>query len=226
MDTVIIVAGGSGNRFKSIIPKQFLNLASKPVLMHTIEAFFNYNPSLQIILVLPKQHVDYWKNLCEKNEFNIKHKIVWGGNTRFHSVKNALDTLNLSSDLVAIHDGVRPLVSKETIKRCFLKAKQTGNAIPGIPPHDSVRQVTENTNYIIDRSLLQLIQTPQVFRIDKLKQAYEQDYHETFTDDASVLEMNGEKINLVEGNRENIKITNKIDLIIAETLIKFTHSGE
>ncbi len=219
MDTVIIVAGGSGNRFKSNIPKQFVKLLGKPVLMRTIEVFFNYDPSLQIILVLPKQHTNYWKNLCEKHDFNIKHKIVWGGNTRFHSVKNALDTLNPLSDLVAIHDGVRPLVSEETIKRCFSKAKQTGNAIPGIPPHDSVRQITENTNHIIDRSLLQLIQTPQVFRIDKLKQAYKQDYREIFTDDASVLEMNGEKINLVEGNRENIKITNKIDLIIAETLM-------
>jgi 2-C-methyl-D-erythritol 4-phosphate cytidylyltransferase len=219
MNTTIIVAGGSGNRFKSNIPKQFLELSGKPVLMRTIEVFFNYDPSMQIILVLPELHTDYWKSLCKKHKFIIKHKIVWGGNTRFHSVKNALDPLKPSSDLVAIHDGVRPLVSKETIKRCFSKAKQTGNAIPGIPPHDSVRQITENTNHIIDRSLLQLIQTPQVFRIDKLKQAYEQDYREIFTDDASVLEMNGEKINLVQGNRENIKITNKIDLIIAETLM-------
>lgn len=225
MDTVIIVAGGAGSRFKSKIPKQFLSLLGKPVLMHTIEAFFNYNHSLQIILVLPKQHTDYWKNLCKNYKFNIKHKIVWGGNTRFHSVKYALDTLESSASLVAIHDGVRPLVSKQTIKRCFFKAKQTGNAIPGIPPHDSVRQITENNNYIINRSLLKLIQTPQVFRIDNLKKAYEQDYREIFTDDASVLEMWGEKINLVDGNKENIKITHDIDLIIAESLIKKIQAG-
>ncbi len=220
MNNVIIVAGGSGKRFKSNIPKQFLELSGKAILMHTIEVFFNYNTSLQIILVLPEQHINYWKNLCKKYNFKIKHKIVLGGNTRFHSVKNALDTLPSSDNLVAIHDGVRPLVSTATIKRCFAKAKKTGNAIPAIPPHDSVRLVNDNTNRIIDRSSLLLIQTPQVFRIDKLKQAYSQDYREIFTDDASVLETLGEKIYPVEGNRENIKITSNIDLVIAKALIK------
>ncbi|MCF6240663.1 MAG: 2-C-methyl-D-erythritol 4-phosphate cytidylyltransferase [Bacteroidales bacterium] len=220
MDTVIIVAGGSGKRFKSDIPKQFLELSGKPVLMRTIEVFFRYKSSLQIILVLPKQHIEFWKDLCEKYEFNIRHKIVQGGKTRFHSVKNALNTVDRLDNLVAIHDGVRPLVSQETINRCFFKAKESGNAIPCIPPHDSVRQISENTNHIIDRSLLRLIQTPQVFHTNILKQAYNQEYKEVFTDDASVLESLGEKIFLVEGNRENIKITNNIDLIIAEALFK------
>ncbi len=220
MNNVIIVAGGSGKRFKSKIPKQFLELSGKAILMQTIEVFFNYDTSLQIILVLPEQHIEYWKNLCKKYNFKINHKIVLGGNTRFHSVKNALDTIPVSDNLVAIHDGVRPLVSTATIERCFAKAKKTGNAIPAIPPHDSVRLINKNTNRIINRSSLLLIQTPQVFRIDKLKQAYSQDYREIFTDDASVLETFGEKIYLVEGNRENIKITSNIDLVIAKALIK------
>lgn len=219
MNYVIIVAGGSGKRFKSKIPKQFIELSGKPILMRTIEVFFKYDDSLQIILVLPEQHIDYWNNLCKKYDFKTQHKIVLGGITRFHSVKNALDTIPVSENLVAIHDGVRPLVSNASIKRCFAKAKKTGNAIPAVPPHDSVRLVKGNTNRIIDRSLLQLIQTPQVFRINKIKQAYSQDYLEIFTDDASVLELFGEKIYLVEGNRENIKITSNIDLIIAEALI-------
>ncbi len=218
MNTVIIVAGGSGNRFKSEIPKQFIELNGKPILMHSIIAFYKYQKGIEIILVLPEQQLDFWYSLCEKYNFKIKHRIVHGGKTRFESVKNGLETVKLSQNLIAIHDGVRPLVSQNTIDCCFQQAKIFGNAIPAILPVDSVRQVSNNANIPIDRSKLRLIQTPQVFKIKILKKAYEQKYTENFTDDASVLEAIGEKINLVEGNRENIKITNRIDLIIAEAI--------
>jgi len=218
MNTVIIVAGGSGNRFKSEIPKQFIELNGKPILMHSIIAFYKYQEDIEIILVLPEQQLDFWYSLCEKYNFKIKHRIVHGGKTRFESVKNGLETVKLSQNLIAIHDGVRPLVSQNTIESCFQQAKIFGNAIPAILPVDSVRQVSNNANIPIDRSKLRLIQTPQVFKINILKKAYEQKYTKNFTDDASVLEAFGEKINLVEGNRENIKITNRIDLIIAEAI--------
>lgn len=220
MNTVIIVAGGAGSRFKSDIPKQFVELKGIPILMHSINAFYKYQKDIEIILVLPEQQLDFWYALCEKFDFKIKHRIVHGGKTRFESVKNGLDTVNPSQKLIAIHDGVRPLVSQNTVENCFRVAKIYGNSIPAIPPVDSVRQVFGNTNSYIDRSKLRLIQTPQVFKDDILKKAYEQKYKESFTDDASVIEAMGEDIKLVEGNRENIKITNNIDLAIAEALFK------
>ena len=221
MNTVVIVAGGSGSRFKSKIPKQFLELNKKPVLMHSIKAFYDFDKHLDIILVIPAEQEYFWKNLCNKYHFNIKHRIVFGGASRFHSVKNALDTLKPSQNLVAVHDGVRPLVSRQTIRHCFNQAAKTGNAIPALPPNDSIREIlNEDNNRALDRSKLRLIQTPQVFRIDLLKKAYACEYRETFTDDASVLEASVEKIYLVEGNRENIKITTAIDLEIAHVLIK------
>ncbi|RLD82834.1 MAG: 2-C-methyl-D-erythritol 4-phosphate cytidylyltransferase [Bacteroidetes bacterium] len=218
MNTVIIVAGGSGNRFKSEIPKQFIELNEKPILMHSIIAFYKYHNNIEIIVVLPKPQIDYWHSLCKKHNFNIKHRVVNGGKTRFESVKNGLYTIKQSQNLIAIHDGVRPLVNQNTIERCFKEAEISGNAIPTILPVDSVRQISKDTNISIDRSKLSLIQTPQVFKIDILKKAYKQKYKESFTDDASVIEEMGEKINLVEGNRENIKITNSIDLVMAEAL--------
>lgn len=220
MNSVIIVAGGSGSRFKSEIPKQFIELNGKPILMHSITAFYKYQENIEIIVVLPEHQVDYWHSLCKKHNFKIKHKVENGGKTRFESVKNGLDTVKNSQNLIAIHDGVRPLVSENTIERCFREAEISGNAIPAILSVDSVRQVSIETNFPIDRSKLRLIQTPQVFKIDILKKAYRQKYKNSFTDDASVVEAMCEKINLVEGNRENIKITNKIDLVIAKALFE------
>ena len=219
---VIIVAGGSGRRMVAEIPKQFLLLNGKPVLMHTCETFYSFDPSLSLIIVLPAEHIATWETLCNTHSFTIPHRIVEGGPERFYSVRNALRTIHPDESLVAIHDGVRPLVSHETIQTAFDAALNYGNAIPVIPVIESVREQTSTENHIIDRSKLQLIQTPQVFKSSLICKAYEQDYSSTYTDDASVLEKMGEKIVLTKGNPENIKITRSIDLIIAEALINHT----
>jgi len=218
--TVIIVAGGSGSRMKSEIPKQFLLLNDKPILQHTIEKFYLYNSEIEIIVVLPQEHIEYWKSLCLQNNFEIKHKIVKGGQERFYSVKNAVDSIQ-KTDFVAIHDGVRPFVDLETIKICFETAFNLGNAIPAINSTNSVRIIDEkNTNSQIDRNKVKLIQTPQVFNFEILKNAYNQDYTKEFTDDASVVEKLGVKINLTDGKNTNIKITSPEDLIFGEIILK------
>jgi 2-C-methyl-D-erythritol 4-phosphate cytidylyltransferase len=217
---VIIVAGGSGRRMDAEIPKQFLLLNGKPVLMHTCDTFYRFDPSLSFIIVLPAIHIATWETLCKTHSFTIPHHIVEGGPERFYSVRNALQAIHHDENLVAIHDGVRPLVSHETIQTAFDTAYKYGNATPVIPVIESVREQSSTENHIIDRSILQLIQTPQVFKCSLICKAYEQDYSSTFTDDASVLEKMGEKIVLTKGNPENIKITRPIDLIIAEALIK------
>jgi 2-C-methyl-D-erythritol 4-phosphate cytidylyltransferase len=214
----IIVAGGSGQRMKSAIPKQFIEIAGKPVLMHTIEKFYRYDPEMPLIVVLPEIHIPLWEDMCLNHHFSIPHQVTHGGETRFHSVQNGLACIP-QTGLVAIHDGVRPLVSLETIGRCFDMAAEKGNAIPCIPVHETVREENGLANRMIDRSHLKLIQTPQVFSITQLKRAYEQSYDPSFTDDASVLEQIGEKIVLVEGNRENIKVTEPVDLIFAKGLL-------
>jgi 2-C-methyl-D-erythritol 4-phosphate cytidylyltransferase len=218
---VIIVAGGKGNRFKSELPKQFFQLGDKPILMHTIKAFFKYEPRLEIIVVLPSDQIDFWKELCLKYKFNITHKVVAGGKARFHSVKNGLALID-KNGIVGIHDGVRPLIDKQTIKNCYLIAEQRGNAIPVVDLVDSVRKVNENgSNKMVDRSKYKLIQTPQVFKNELILAAYSQEYRNSFTDDASVLEAyDNSIINLVEGNRQNIKITTPEDLIYAEATLK------
>lgn len=216
---VIIVAGGIGKRMNSEIPKQFLILNNLPVLMHSMLKFYNYDKLIEIIIVLPQQQIDYWKSLCKFHNFKIKHRIVVGGETRFHSSKNAIDTIN-EKCLVAIHDGVRPLVSLDTINRCFDIARSEGNAIPIINLVDSIRKVEKDTHYPVNRDEIVKCQTPQVFDSDILKEAFKQEYSSEFTDDAIVVEKLRYKINLVEGNKENIKITNKQDLAIAESLIK------
>ncbi len=213
----LIVAGGRGSRMGTDIPKQYLEIAGKPVLMHTIERFFTYDKSVKFIIVLPGDQLMLWDELQLKYSFNIPHEIVKGGEARFFSVKNGLEAID-SQGLVAIHDGVRPLVSIDTIKRCFETAEKLGNAIPVISPADTLRIVTHGSNAPVDRMQIKLIQTPQVFRTDLIKKAYQQDYLPEFTDDATVLEKLGETINLVEGNRENIKLTNPEDLIIAQSL--------
>ncbi|MBK8883995.1 MAG: 2-C-methyl-D-erythritol 4-phosphate cytidylyltransferase [Bacteroidales bacterium] len=215
---VVIVAGGSGKRMGAEIPKQFLELAGRPVLMHTIERFKAFNESIEIITVLPENQLRHWISLQKKYSFSIPQTIVRGGSTRFHSVKNGLKFVNLPG-LVAIHDGVRPFVSLDTIARCFSAAEELGNAIPSISPVESLRILTENGNKPVDRFHVKQIQTPQVFVAELIKKAYQQDYKPEYSDDATVLEDMGVKINLIEGNRENIKITNPEDLLISNALL-------
>jgi 2-C-methyl-D-erythritol 4-phosphate cytidylyltransferase len=216
--TVIIVAGGTGKRMQADIPKQFIELKSKPILMHTIEVFVKYNHHINIIVVLPENQMVVWKQMCEEHNFNIVHQTIAGGATRFDSVKNGLE-LAPDEGLVAVHDGVRPLVSVQTIHRCFEMAERTGTAIPVIDIVESIRKVKENDNEAVDRNLYKAVQTPQVFEAQILKAAYRQDYVPTFTDDASVVEAFGHKISIVEGNKENIKITTPLDLEIGELFL-------
>lgn len=216
---VIIVAGGSGKRMGTDLPKQFIEVAGKPILMHTIERFFSFDTVIKIILVLPESQHEYWNQQCLTSNFNIPHQVCKGGVERFYSVKNGLDCI-ADDGLVAIHDGVRPLVSFETIKHCYEKAGEKYAAIPVIPATESIRKIKNEENKAVNRSYYFMVQTPQVFSIDLLKKAYQQDFDCTFTDDASVVERLGQKIHLVEGNPENIKITRPMDLIIAEALLK------
>jgi len=217
---VIIVAGGTGKRMGTEIPKQFLLLQGKPVLMHTIKAFFHYDKKINIVLALPKEYFNEWAELCKQYNFTIKHCIAAGGETRFHSVKNGLEQIKETDCLIAVHDGVRPMVSNEVIKRVFEVAEEKGTAIPCVVVNDSLRMLTEKYSKPINRNTIRAIQTPQCFRSDLLKRAYEQEYEDYFTDDATVIENFGCKIYLVEGNIKNIKITTPFDLKIAEALMK------
>ena len=213
----IIVAGGSGSRMQADIPKQFMKLCGKPVLMHSIMAFSDAFDHIRIIVALPLSQIEYWKELCRHHSFKLPHVIAEGGVTRFHSVKNGLSLLP-EEGLVAIHDGVRPLVSRKTITACFREAASYGNAIPVTPAIDSVRELSGETSRMLNRSVLRLVQTPQVFDIALLKKAYEQEYTPAFTDDASVFEKAGHTIRLTDGNIENMKITTPNDLVVAEAL--------
>ena len=217
----IIVAGGKGERMNADVPKQFLEIHGKPILMHTLEAFINFDASLQLILVLPAAQFELWETLCKKHALNIPHQIVAGGQTRFQSVKNGLDAVKVPA-IVAIHDGVRPLVSKETISRCFDAAAKFGAAIPTMDSIESIRFVDASGSKSVDRNAYKMVQTPQVFDAELLKKAYEQEFSVLFTDDASVVEAMGIKVQLVDGNRENIKITTEFDLIVAERLLELT----
>ncbi|MDR0232572.1 MAG: 2-C-methyl-D-erythritol 4-phosphate cytidylyltransferase [Dysgonamonadaceae bacterium] len=217
---IIIVAGGKGTRMGAEIPKQFLILNDKPVLIHTIESFFNYDKTIKIILVLPEEQQNYWNELCAKFDFKINHQIVSGGETRFHSVKNGLDTITEKDVIIGIHDGVRPLVSKDVIGRCFDKAAEKGVAFPVIPVVETLRKKTEKGSITVNRADYCLVQTPQVFNSEIIKKAYQQEFSDTFTDDVSVVESLSEySVYEVEGARENIKITTPVDLIIAESII-------
>jgi 2-C-methyl-D-erythritol 4-phosphate cytidylyltransferase len=216
---VIIVAGGKGLRMQTDIPKQFIELQGKPILMYTLEVFHRYDASIQLVLVLPFSQINFWKKLCLKYSFNLPHRIVSGGSTRYYSVRNGLDTIHESA-LVAIHDGVRPFVSIQTIDRCFVEAEKNGSAIPVLDLEESIRQITEDGNHSVNRSSYKIVQTPQVFTTEILNKAYKQPFSPFFTDDASVVEASGAKICLVDGNKENIKITTGFDLILAETILK------
>lgn len=216
---VIIVAGGSGSRMGTEIPKQFLELKGKPIIMHTIQVFYDYDPLCRIILVLPSSQQEYWSDLCLTYNFSISHQIVSGGETRFHSVRNGMEIIN-EEGIVFIHDGVRPLVSKETIERSYNMACKNGNAIPVLPVQDSLRKLKGVKNVSVDRTLYLSVQTPQTFQSDQLFKAFKQDFDKDFTDDATVVEKAGFPIFFVDGNRENIKITTPTDLLIADAFMK------
>lgn len=222
MNHTIIVAGGKGLRMGGDIPKQFIPVNGMPVLMHTIRRFREFDPQMHIVLVLPKDHQDYWRQLCGEYHFTDRHDIADGGFTRFHSSQNGIMALAEApdTDIVAIHDGVRPLVSVETIGRCFTAAAESGAAIPVLPVIDTLRYVghadengvnTEQGHNVL-RSDYRVVQTPQTFRLALLRRAFTQPFSERFTDDASVVEALGEKVTMVDGNRENIKITTPYDL--------------
>ena len=214
---IIIVAGGKGLRMGGDIPKQFLPVCGKPVLMRTLEAFHVYDASIHLILVLPVSQQAYWKQLCEEYQFNLAHEIADGGETRFHSVKNGL-ALVKEDGVVGVHDGVRPFVSQEVIARCYDEALSLKAVIPVVGVVETVRHLTDEGSETVPRDQYKLVQTPQVFDVALLRRAYEQTYTDMFTDDASVVEALGEKVYLVEGNRENIKLTTPFDLKLAELL--------
>lgn len=216
---IIIVAGGSGSRMGSSIPKQFLELNSKPILIHTIERLNRFIPNAEFIVALPESQFEYWKKLCKKYHLSIPHKLSKGGETRFESVKNAL-TFVKEESIVAIHDGVRPLVSEAVVKRCMSTAESEGSAIPTLNLIESLRQLNGDTSSVVNRSNYKIVQTPQCFQSDTILKAYELEYNESFTDDASVVEALGESVVLVDGNKENIKITTPEDLKIAEMYLK------
>ncbi|HRG53627.1 MAG TPA: 2-C-methyl-D-erythritol 4-phosphate cytidylyltransferase [Bacteroidia bacterium] len=215
---VIIVAAGSGSRMKSAIPKQFIELHGKPVLMHTIQKFSDTIPDATIIVVIAKEYEQGWKALCSQHAFSISHQLTLGGATRYESVKNGLELVP-DAGVVGIHDAARPLVSSETILKVFEEAEVMGNASPAVPLSDSIRRVKGNENIAVDRNQYSVIQTPQCFHSRLIKKAFLKPYQAEFTDDATVLEAFGEKIHLIEGNRENIKITTAQDLIIANALL-------
>ncbi|MBM6993029.1 MAG: 2-C-methyl-D-erythritol 4-phosphate cytidylyltransferase [Prevotella sp.] len=220
MDYVIIVAGGKGLRMGGDLPKQFLPIGGRPVLMRTIERFHEYDPTLGIILVLPKDQQDYWRQICEQYGFALPHVIADGGATRFESSKNGLAAIPADAEgVVAIHDGVRPFVSTEVIGRCFDAARDDFAAIPVMPVTETLRYVDRGQGNNVMRDHFRTVQTPQVFDIALARQAFDQPDRETFTDDASVIESLGCQVTMVEGNRENIKLTTPFDLKIAEVLM-------
>jgi 2-C-methyl-D-erythritol 4-phosphate cytidylyltransferase len=213
----LIVAGGSGTRMETNVPKQFLLLAGKPILMHTLEAFYFAGVN-QIILVLPQSQIEFWNQLCQTHGFTIKHQLVAGGASRFESVNNGLQQCN-DNDIVAIHDGVRPFISKEIILKSFETALEKGNAVAAVRLKDSIRKVELLGNKNVNRDNYYLIQTPQTFKVELIKEAYAAQDHINFTDDASVLEANGHAINLIPGDYKNIKITTPEDMLIAEAFL-------
>ncbi len=216
---IVIVGGGKGTRLGTDMPKQFLLLNGLPVLMHTIHKFLATSIELSVILVLPKAYHEYWKKLCATHEFEANHVLVSGGETRFHSVQNGLNEITERDSLVGIHDAVRPLVSIETIKRCYDLTEKKSNAIPFVNIVDSLREVHDGQSKMVNRDNFVSVQTPQVFQTGTLQDAFSLGYSSKFTDDASVFEAAGHAINLVEGNQENIKITHRTDLEMAAVLL-------
>ena len=222
---VIIVAGGSGRRMGGALPKQFMMLGNEPVLARTINHMRDALPNSQIVVVLPKEHVELWKNIAARFEV-AKHDIALGGAERFHSVKNGIAALSDEVKTIAVHDAVRPLFSKKLIIRLILEAEKHPAVIPTVPPADSYRVIEGDSSKIIDRSTLRIVQTPQVFNAQTLRKAYEQPFSAQFTDDASVVESMGGVITLCEGERENIKLTTPSDMIFAEAIISAENEPE
>ncbi len=221
---IMIVAGGQGKRMLSAQPKQFMELAGKPILMHTFNAFSKI-PDLEYILVLPRQAIGQWESLCLSHQFSLKHQIAEGGPSRFHSVKSGLKYVP-DGCLLAIHDAVRPFVNTSIIQQGFQLAEKKGNAIPAIPLGESIREICPGYSKALNRDNYRLIQTPQIFRSSQLKESYQQVYSESFTDDASVMEKMGHRIQLFEGNPENIKLTHPYDIIAAEAYLAFKGAEE
>ncbi|MBV6404693.1 MAG: 2-C-methyl-D-erythritol 4-phosphate cytidylyltransferase [Flavobacteriales bacterium] len=214
----IIVAGGSGKRLGGPVPKQFQSVKGRPLLMWTIEAFHRHDPAMPLIVVLPREHFDIWKALCMGHRFIIKHEVVAGGEQRWHSVKAGLEKVR-GDGLVAVHDGVRPLVSTDLIARCFDAADAQAAAIPVVPVVPSIRETTAEGSCALDRSRLLAVQTPQCFHTDLLRKAFEQPYDSAFTDEATLVERLGVKVTLVEGEEHNIKVTTSVDMRVAEVLL-------
>lgn len=227
MNYVVIVAGGKGLRMGGDVPKQFLLLGGKPVLMRTIERFHAFDAQLQIILVLPPNQQGYWHELCLAHHFKLPYLLADGGATRFESVRNGLALIpNDTQGVVAVHDGVRPMVSVKVIERCFAMACKAQAVIPVTPVVETLRQIMpDGVSQTVNRDAYRLVQTPQTFDLQLLKQAYQQPYSTAFTDDASVVEALGMQITMVEGNKENIKITTPFDLDVCERLLHSTHSA-
>ena len=220
----VIVAGGKGLRMGGDIPKQFIPVGGRPVLMRTLEAFHAYDAGMELVLVLPVGQQDYWKSLCREYHFGVPYRLADGGETRFHSVAHGLAWVpdDEPDALVAVHDGVRPFVAKEVIAACFEAAGRYGAAVPVVPVVETLRHLdpeTEEGGRTVSRDAYRLVQTPQTFKAHLLKTAYRQAYTPAFTDDASVVEAMGVKVELVDGNRENIKITTPFDLKIAEAVL-------
>ncbi len=228
MDYIIIVAGGKGLRMGGEIPKQFLPIGGRPILMRTLERFREYSTTLQIILVLPKDQQDYWLQLCKEYDFKVDYQMTDGGETRFHSVQHGLALIPDDAEgVVGVHDGVRPFPSIEVIRKCYETARVKQAVIPVIPVVETLRVIdpigtieTIVPTHTVPRNDYRLVQTPQTFDIQLLKAANRQPYNDNFTDDASVVEAFGQEITLVEGNRENIKITTPYDMIVAEALVQ------
>lgn len=217
--STIIVAGGSGKRMGAAVPKQFLLLKGRPLLMWTIEAFQRFDDAMQLVVVLPKDHHSTWQELCDEHGFALTHTLVSGGAERFHSTLEGLKAVT-HDGLVAVHDGVRPLVRTTLIARCFAAAEAHGAAIPVVPIASSVRELTEEGSQAIDRSRLRAVQTPQCFRVPLLRRAFELPYDPAFTDEATLVERLGVDVHLVEGEEFNIKVTTPFDLRVAEVLLR------
>jgi len=212
--SVIISAGGIGKRMGTEVPKQFLLIKGKPIIMHTIEKFHAFDAAMEIVVVLPESYVPQWESLCQKHLFTIDHKVVSGGEERFHSIQNGLT--EISGDIIAVHDAVRPLVSETVIRNCFAAAEKSGAAIPVLTISESLRKIEHEKSFAVNREDFRIVQTPQCFTAEIIVKAYQQHYSKLFTDDASVVEAAGNQIYLVEGNSENIKITTPQDLKFAE----------
>jgi 2-C-methyl-D-erythritol 4-phosphate cytidylyltransferase len=216
----IIVAGGMGTRMNNAVPKQFIELHGKPILYHTMQAFIKQFPDIALIVVLPKEHYSYINHILTLLKPTINITLVTGGANRFQSVKNGLEAIKSAEGIVFIHDAVRPFISSTLLQNCYDSALKNGNAIPCIDIKDSLRIVDDNTNKPVDRSQFKSIQTPQTFYVKDIKQAYLHATHDSFTDDATVLEANGHAVHLINGDERNFKITTPVDLLFAEQISK------